>query len=96
MTRDQLIERRRRKKRSRRIAAGAAVVAVGLIAFSVAGIMRSYTENKPGDMGTSELSEVDGIISVPEDGEILSAPESEESAEGAGGGWPYTEGGAVD
>ena len=93
MTRDQLIERRRRKKRSRRIAAGAAVVAVGLIAFSVAGIMRSYTENKPGDMGTSELSEVDGIISVPEDVELLSGPESEESAESTVSGWSYTEDG---
>ena len=64
MTRDQLIAKRKAKKRRRRIAAATAVAAVGLLIFGGIGVVRNEVGRPPGDLGTEELTEVEGIVSM--------------------------------
>ena len=69
MTRDQLIAKRKAKKRRRRIAAVTAVAAVGLLIFGGIGVVRHEVGRPPGDLGTEELTEVEGIVSMDNEGE---------------------------
>lgn len=73
MTRDQLIEKRKKKKRIKRITAGAALIAVGMLAFGSYNFAKTHTFKKPVSYGAQEITEVGEIIPAysSDEGEVI-------------------------